>query len=121
MRAAGSTSSSYPYSRSSTPLQPPASSPQPATPRPLAEPGSFQLRSPIAPGGLSRRPGCVLEDDAVSVRVRERLAVPVPIRVERHRRLVAVLKQPVDGPRPLGPVRQVEHEKVVLSRCLASR
>lgn len=76
------------------------------------------LRLAMDSGELAAWPRGVLVYDPVAVRVRERLAVPVPVRVERRHRLVAVLDEPIDGPLPLGPVRQVEHEEVVFGRRL---
>ena len=60
----------------------------------------------------SIRPGCVLQHDAVAIRIFESNARSIPIRVRRLNRLAALRFQSLDRTLPFPAVRQVEDKKV---------
>src|SRR5947208_7403102 len=61
-------------------------------------------------------PAGMFEHYPASIRVRERLALLVPVWVERLDRLVAELFQPRHGAVPVVGIRKIEDEQVVVSR-----
>src|SRR5207302_9817994 len=78
-----------------------------------------RMAAPVSFGVWFGLPACVLQHDPVSVRILERLALLVPVRVKRLNRLVPGLLQPGHRPLPLTCVGQIKNQQVVLRRGAA--
>src|SRR5881275_589054 len=61
-------------------------------------------------------PGRVLEDDAIPVGIEERHATHVPVRIRRRHRRHAEVAHALHRRLPLGALRQVEHEQILVRR-----